>query len=167
MQRSWRGILIVAFGLMAVAACGGDGDDNGDGNGDGDTGGEGGGDGDSGRSGTTSCGIQNCESGQHCYNMVCVDGCLSDNNCASNQACEDADPDTHIGTCRTKTTQASKDCEAFCSKAQACFLEGNDVNPANCMQTCKAASASCVACVNDSNCGQGCDSACGGSGFGG
>lgn len=116
--------------------------------------------------GTTSCGAQNCEAGQYCYNMLCVNGCLSDKNCATNQTCEAIDPETHVGACQNRAAQPTKDCNAFCSKAQACFLQGNDVNPTNCMQACTAASAACVSCVNDSNCGQGCEGACGG-GFGG
>lgn len=154
----------VLTGIMVLAACGDDGDDGNDEGGDGDSSGGGGG---KGEGGTTTCGLQTCESGQYCSNMICLDGCLSDKNCASNQTCEDMNEDTHVGTCRNKPQQATKDCDAFCDKAEACFLEGNDVNAANCMQACKAASAACVSCVNDSNCGQGCDDVCGDSGFGG
>jgi hypothetical protein len=166
-QRRTFGYFMLA-GWLALPACGGDDDDSKDRSGKGghDDADEGDAEGNGGRDQSNSCGLQNCETGQHCYNMVCLDGCLSDNNCGSNQTCQDIDTDSHVGTCRTKPTTTNKDCTSFCAKAQACFLEGNDINPGNCMQACTAASKACVSCVNDSNCGQGCDDACGSS-FGG
>jgi hypothetical protein len=151
----WIRVLSVAC-VFGLAACGSDADDDGGsggtsgsgGSGSGASGGTGGGD------GTTTCGVQNCTVGQHCQNLVCVNGCLTDDHCGSNQTCAEIDDVTHIGTCRNMT--AAKDCEAFCEKSEAC----GDPNVAQCQQQCDGFSADCVACVNDSNCGEGCDAIC-------
>jgi hypothetical protein len=150
------------FGMISLAtvACGGDGGDGDGDDGAGGTsssGGSGSGNtGNTGNVGNTTCGASNCEAGQHCNNGVCVNGCLTDANCGSNQSCQDIDDVTSTGTCRNNPTAPMKDCDALCQKAQAC----NDPNAADCYQLCDAASAECVACLIDSNCGEGCDDAC-------
>jgi hypothetical protein len=41
------------------------------------------------RTGTTDCGgfKDKCQAGQHCDNLTCVTGCLTDNNCPEGQPC--------------------------------------------------------------------------------
>jgi hypothetical protein len=100
--------------------------------------------------------VSRCEAGQHCNNGLCVNGCLTAANCLASQTCEDVDSFTNIGTCRDAPVAPTKDCEAFCAKAMACF----DPEVVICDQKCAALSAACVGCVNDSNCGAGCDELC-------
>jgi hypothetical protein len=151
----WIRVLSVAC-VLGLVACGSDSDDDGGGSGGSGSGGSGSGgsSGSGGGDGSTTCGVQNCAAGQHCQTLVCVNGCLTDDNCASNQTCADIDDMTHIGTCRNQA--AAKDCDAFCEKSEAC----GDPDTAQCQQQCEGFSAECVSCVNDSNCGQGCEAAC-------
>jgi hypothetical protein len=106
--------------------------------------------------GTTVCGAGQCEAGQHCFNGICINGCLTDNNCNSNQSCQDINPNTSVGTCRNRPMMATKDCDAFCMKAFAC----QDPEAIFCMDQCIGLSAECVTCVVASNCGAGCESMC-------
>lgn len=115
------------------------------------TGGSGGGGG-----GTSTCGSSQCQAGQHCFNTVCINGCLTAQNCTSNQNCEDIDPLTSIGTCKDKPVAPTKDCNALCNKMQACM----DPDWVICSDICTAASAECVTCYVASNCGEGCDDTC-------
>jgi hypothetical protein len=152
----WRATAAACVLLLALCltGCGDDGSDPGDSGGGSGSGGASG----SGAAGAgdTPCGVSRCEAGQHCNNGLCVDGCLSDSNCASNQRCEDIDDLSHIGTCRNVATAPAKDCQTFCAKAAACM----DPEAALCEQKCAGLSSECVACVNDSNCGAGCDAVC-------
>jgi hypothetical protein len=108
-------------------------------------------------SSTNTCGLQSCSAGQYCANGICMNGCLTDTNCGSGQTCRDIDAETKVGTCRNQDPEPpAKDCNAFCDKALAC----QDPEWVQCMQVCTGLSAACVACVNDSNCGAGCDSVC-------
>lgn len=110
-----------------------------------------------GSSNANACGIQNCNAGQYCANGICMNGCLTDTNCGSGQTCRDIEAETKVGTCRNQDPEPpAKDCDAFCDKALAC----QDPEWVQCMQICTGLSAACVACVNDSNCGAGCDSVC-------
>lgn len=140
----------VALSILAFVACGSD------------TGGEGGSGSGAGGSGAgqgyVKCGDLTCNPGQHCFNIICESGCQSNDNCAANQTCEDIDDFSHVGTCKNGSTPPTKDCDAFCAKAAAC---GQTITPAQCQQACAAFSAECVTCVNDSNCGVGCDAVCG------
>lgn len=109
--------------------------------------------------GFTTCGELTCQPGQHCLNLICQAGCQSNVNCADDQTCEDIDDNSHVGTCRSgEKAPPEKDCATFCAKAEAC----NAPNLDQCPQICEAASSECVACMNDSNCGAGCESVCGG-----
>jgi hypothetical protein len=110
-----------------------------------------------GGAGARTCGESTCEAGQHCFNGICVNGCLTDDDCNTNQSCQDIDTVTSIGACKDKPVVPTKDCQAFCSKALAC----QDPDAALCTQRCAGESAECVACVVSSNCGIGCDSLCG------
>jgi hypothetical protein len=113
-----------------------------------------------GSNGTTPCGAvdgspKQCIAGQYCKDetlSICDNGCLSNSNCASDQQCM-KDSGANVGSCQGTAT---KDCATFITKCQAC--QGGS----SCTQAfCDAASAECITCVNNSNCGQGCDSACG------
>jgi len=145
--------LVILAACSLLFACGSD--DAADG-GDDDDGGKGGLD-----TGFTECGEFTCQPGQHCDNFVCLDGCLSNVNCAADQSCAEIDSASKLGTCQNEPGSSSgpgpdKDCAAFCDKATACGA------PEQCQQICDAASSECVSCVIDSNCGQGCESLCGG-----
>ena len=159
---------LFTIGLLSLTtACSGADDGDGDGGGDPSSGGSSStGSGGSaptagstgsggGSTGVTTCGSFNCEAGQHCNNAVCVNGCLTDANCGPNQSCQDIDTISAIGTCKNNPTAPTKDCDALCQKAAACGDTSGD-----CMQLCTAASAACVACLNDSNCGEGCEETC-------
>lgn len=135
-------------GAMAGSGNGSGGTSNSGGSSNGGSSSNGGG------NGTTNCGAFNCQAGQYCSNGVCVNGCLTDANCGANQTCQDIDDVTSQGTCRNTTP--TKDCDAFCSKAETCQAPDADM----CMQICDAMSSACVACVIDSNCGTGCDAEC-------
>lgn len=148
--RHGRGIFGAALLVFGVSGCGSDGSSGGGGAG-GSSGAQGGH-----PSTDSTCGASHCDVGQHCFNGVCIDGCLTDANCAATQRCEDVNADTKIGTCKAAPVAPAKDCDAFCRKAQAC----QDPEAALCMQKCEGYSAECVACVNDSNCGDGCDGVC-------
>lgn len=106
--------------------------------------------------GKTSCGLSTCEAGQYCDNGLCLNGCLTDANCGANQSCTDIDADTKVGTCKNQVVAPAKDCDAFCRKSLACM----DPDFVMCMQVCEGSSGACVACVNDSNCGEGCETVC-------
>lgn len=112
--------------------------------------------------GITPCGNfpdqqpKSCIAGQYCEDEIfskCSDGCLSDTNCTSAQMC--VKTGTNVGSCQAKP--AGKDCAAYIAKCNAC-----GGTPQECsQQACDALSADCVACIVDSNCGQGCESKCG------
>ena len=111
------------------------------------------------KAGFTKCGAVECQPGQFCYNILCQTGCQSNVNCAADQTCSDIDGTTHVGTCQnTAPPPPTKDCAAFCEKSKVCNVPNIEI----CPQLCEAASSECVACVIDSNCGQGCESLCGG-----
>lgn len=59
------------------------------------------------RSGT-QCGVQICQPGQYCLNLACVPGCLSNQNCASDQTCEGLNDGKLVGNCQNKN-QVSED----------------------------------------------------------
>jgi hypothetical protein len=149
---------LVASALV-LAACGSD-DGEGSESSGGGTGGGGNGSAASSNGGGTpqpTCGVSTCEVGQHCNNLLCVDGCLTDANCGAEQTCADIDADTKIGTCRNAPVAPMKDCDALCEKAEACM----DPLAPMCMDLCVAASAACVTCLVESNCDGDCDAHCG------
>lgn len=138
--------LVLVAACSFLFACGSDdsGDDDG---------------GNEAQAGFTECGDLTCQPGQHCSNLLCLDGCLSNVNCAADQTCTDIDSASKLGTCQNDEGPGpGKDCDTFCEKSGAC----NGPTGEQCQQVCDAASSECVACVNDSNCGQGCESVCGG-----
>jgi hypothetical protein len=77
--------------------------------------------------GKTSCGIATCNAGQYCLNLACIPGCQSNENCASDQTCEDIGAGTHVGTCQNKSnppTMMTTDptCKTTCDKLVQCGL---------------------------------------------
>lgn len=170
----WDGVLVrlgVCLALAGVGCSGGDPESDasqgaaGDGPGSGGTsaGSGGGGPGSGGTSagneggGQSACGLFQCEAGQHCSNGACVNGCLTDGNCAAKQRCEDIDTTINVGTCRNVTQTPAKDCDAFCAKAVACNAPDAD----SCQQICAALSSACVVCASDANCSSSdCDEVC-------
>ena len=58
------------------------------------------------RSGSTTCGVQTCQAGQYCLNLACVPGCLSNQNCASDQVCGGLEDGKPVGTCMNKGADA-------------------------------------------------------------
>ncbi|HVZ36678.1 MAG TPA: hypothetical protein VG963_29820, partial [Polyangiaceae bacterium] len=89
---------------------------------------------------TTPCGVQTCSAGQYCDNSLCSNGCLSDDNCASNQSC-DKQAGENVGTCQTHGT-ADKDCPAYVRKCVACGGDNDE-----CQRQCDVANAECTSCV--------------------
>ncbi len=110
-----------------------------------------------GQTGVTACGSvagqpSSCQAGQYCADETfsrCVNGCLSNANCASDQECKKAGGEND-GTCQNKTSAppTGVDCAAFCDKATACGV----TSTTSCDQVCKAVSSACRACVVDANC---------------
>jgi hypothetical protein len=144
---------MIVLTALAVLGCGSGDSDDGGGSG-GNTGTAGG----NPDQGFTDCGVQRCQPGQHCNNLVCVNGCASDVNCASGQTCQDIDADLRTGTCQgSSVPPPTKDCDAYCAKAAAC----QSPTVSMCEQECAGFSSECVACVVDSNCGDGCETLCG------
>ncbi len=133
----------------------GGGDDNADGD---DNGGEG-------DAGYTNCGSERCSPGQYCSDPTlrdCTKGCLSNENCASDQYCN-----TEEERCENITEKMPGDganCDAFCDRAiDDCGL---NVSQAECEQTCRGLADACVACAIEASCDDEttCLSACGGGG---
>ncbi|MBM4355522.1 MAG: hypothetical protein FJ109_17325 [Deltaproteobacteria bacterium] len=111
---------IIAALFLALAGCdGGGGDDN--------NGGGGGGGGD-------MCGGK-CVDGQYCWNGICVNGCLSNGDCAADQYCVD-DEFFDQGHCSLKEATgcaSNSDCTSpqVC-KLGACVTEAAEPPPAGC-----------------------------------
>ena len=149
----------------------GGGDNGGGDNGGGDNGGGDNGGGDNGGSdnaGQTPCGNfpefedKFCQAGQYCKDMTfseCASGCLSDNNCASNQTCAKENGE-QVGVCQNKPMMVDGECEAVCTKMKAC---DPTITNETCNQFCAGVSSACRACVADANCAdpEACLSACG------
>jgi hypothetical protein len=143
-------ILAGAICLLIAGATGCGGDDSGDGPGPGSSsGGSSSTTGGSERTGVTECGIQQCSAGQHCDNLICQNGCLSDDNCAANQTCA-KEGGENIGSCQNTTTTApGKDCDAFVTLCSNC-----GESPGNCQSICDYESNACIECVLNTG---GCD----------
>lgn len=145
---------VLCAGVLAFAlGCGGDGASDGD-DGAGNSGGSGGGT--TARTGTTECAGLTCSAGQYCDNLLCINGCLSDDNCTSTQVCEKP-PGDNEGSCQTTNT-ATKDCSGYVEKCVACGAP-----QAQCQQECEVVNAECTSCVvSTSGCGlEACESSCG------
>jgi hypothetical protein len=84
--------------------------------------------------GSNSGSLVRCQPGQYCSDSVlslCNSGCLTDNNCSSNQVCE-KQGGNNVGTCQNTSTAA-------CSASQPCPGGQTCVNG-----VCQAQSAQCT-----------------------
>ena len=157
-------VRVLAAGVLAtvgVIACGSD-----DTSGASSTSGGG-----SNRTGVTECGGVTCSAGQYCDNLICKNGCLSDDNCTGTQTCVKKSGD-NVGSCQTTqtgggttTAPPTKNCTSFITWCEKCG--GGD--KASCTDQCdKLASATCTACMDTvTSCGETnskCAGPCGGGG---
>ena len=131
------------------------------------------GDGD-GAEGSTPCGMfgndpVTCSAGQYCADSVlalCENGCLTNDNCASDQTCIKADGED-VGSCQNNDDPDPPDPEGpteaeFCEKLLVCDMSGT-------MEQCSiiytGTNVTCHQCIIDGNCGDinggSCDVACG------
>lgn len=133
---------------------------------------DGGDDGGMAGNGMTDCGMFGdeavvCQAGQYCQDQVlstCVNGCLSNDNCTSEQTCE-KESGEEVGTCQN-VGAGGPSLEDFCSKLLTC-------DPSGTMEICETfyngTNEDCHNCVVDGNCGDingdidggSCDAACG------
>lgn len=131
----------VAAFLVLPAACVSESDDDGDP--------------DTSQNGQTPCGSfpddqpKTCQAGQYCADEIfseCVNGCLSNTNCASDQVC-DKPAGLDVGTCQGEGTTVS--CADVCAKLQAC---DPSITQAQCDQFCAGTNETCKSCVVGANC---------------
>ena len=105
-----------------------------------------------------------CQAGQYCADSVfgqCENGCLSNDNCTSEQVCEKAEG-MDVGTCQT-TASGGPTVDEVCTKLLACDETGT---MEQCSQFYDGTNEECHQCIVDSNCGDiifelVCDEACG------
>jgi hypothetical protein len=121
-----------------------------------------------GGNGVTSCGnfpdmiAKSCQAGQYCDDegfSKCLNGCLSDTNCASNQTCEKASA-TKVGNCINKTTPTATSCTDLCKKAIGCKAQ---TTQPMCEAACLGLTEACKACVISKPCNapdDACDAEC-------
>lgn len=104
-----------------------------------------------------------CQAGQYCADQTladCQNGCLSNDNCASDQTCEKADGED-VGTCQN-VGPGGPTLEEFCMKLLTC-------DPTGTMEQCttvyNGTNETCHQCIIDGNCGDinggSCDMDCG------
>jgi len=92
-----------------------------------------------------------CQAGQYCDDMVlsiCENGCLSNDNCTSDQTCEKASGED-VGSCQN-TAPGGPTEEEFCMKVLTC-------DPSGTMELCSMLYAgtneACHQCIDAGNCG--------------
>ena len=158
-RRFALGTLVLTASLClacSVVACGDEGDDDAGNNG-GNNGGKTGGNNGGASGGQTACFTapapeMYCQAGQFCEDSdlrICADGCLADNNCASNQTC-DKSGGGNVGTCQnTGGNNGGTSLEAFCDKIMAC---DSSVSSAMCEQVYNGVNETCRSCVAGENC---------------
>lgn len=152
-QKLASGLLAIGLAcLAAVAGCGGGGPaESADG-------------GQKLLAGETQCGNAICQAGRYCENSnssVCLNGCASNNNCATGETCEKVGIQT-IGTC--KGGAAPVDCGAICDKLKVCSPD-DFPGQTECVTKCNALSTTCKTCLSDAGCDSGpnaCATECGG-----
>ncbi|MEZ4380534.1 MAG: hypothetical protein R3A79_04255 [Nannocystaceae bacterium] len=104
-----------------------------------------------------------CQAGQYCADQVlaeCENGCLSNDNCTSEQTCEKAAGED-VGTCQN-TAPDGPTLDEFCMKLLTC-------DPSGTMDQCttiyNGTNEGCHNCIVDGNCGDindgSCDASCG------
>lgn len=164
-------LLLGAFAFAGSLACGGDDGETSDGDGTESTSASTGGTGETGTAdGVTDCtppGLDEvvCQAGQYCADSVlgqCENGCLSNDNCTSEQVCDKADGE-NVGSCQnTEDTGSGPTEEEFCDKLLTCDMTGT-------MEQCSliytGTNEGCHQCIIDGNCGDvnngSCDADCG------
>lgn len=124
-----------------------------------------------GTGGQTQCGPDpsfsvTCQAGQYCANQDlrdCQNGCLSNQNCASDQTCIIPTGES-VGACQNNTnptpTGATRD--EFCGRLQAC--DPANYSDAFCDNFYAGTNAECHNCIAGANCANAldvCASACG------
>ncbi len=160
--------------MLTIAACPGDDEGSSDDaasadgtnsgnatNGGNDTGGDLG-------DGVTDCSSQGfgevvCQAGQYCEDSVlsiCTNGCLSNDNCTSEQTCEKGAGED-VGSCQN-VGPGGPSLEEFCMKLLTCDMSGT---MDQCTTVYNATNEGCHQCIVDGNCGDvnggSCDMACG------
>lgn len=102
--------------------------------------------------GVTSCGSfpdnqpKRCQAGQYCADervSRCETGCLSDDNCASNQTCDKSSGGS-VGACLNTAPATTTSCADLCKKAKACSPQ---LDTAQCEGGCIGLTEDCKACV--------------------
>lgn len=98
--------------------------------------------------GTQACSNTVCQPGEHCSNITCMKGCLTENNCTKGQYCDLSNPTSDpfinkmVGTCQTPVACAAMD------------MSMSGVQPdLAASQPCGSSGAAC--CVTGSPCGAG------------
>jgi hypothetical protein len=120
-----------------------------------------------GTSGVTSCGTfgnsaKSCQAGQYCKDetlSICENGCLSNNNCAGDQACDKSNGAT-VGNCVNKAPTTTTTCADLCKKGKACEPS---LDVARCEGACTGLSEGCKSCVISKACSapaSACDAEC-------
>lgn len=107
------------------------------------------------QTGLTPCGnfpdqqAKFCQAGQYCADMTfseCVNGCLNNANCASDQTCIKAAGE-NAGTCQNNPGNTS--CEDVCDRVLAC----DPSTPRQfCAEQCVGFNEECKTCLVDVNC---------------
>lgn len=121
-----------------------------------------------GANGTTPCappGLDTvCQAGQYCEDAVlamCTNGCLSNENCTSEQTCI-KEPGMDVGSCQNMLDDVSQ--ADFCEKMLTCDVAG-EISAEYCGLIYAGTNSTCHHCVIDGNCGDlnagACDSSCG------
>jgi|SRR5690606_2576703 len=102
--------------------------------------------------GTTECGqFATCQAGQYCEDPIlatCTNGCLNNDNCASDQTCV-KNAGENVGTCQNNMTNMGASAEEVCSKLMACEPT---TTQAMCDQFYAGTNATCHDCVANENC---------------
>ncbi len=158
--------LVFAGALALAVSCGGsDRRSGGGGGGNPPSGGEGEGEGSPARTGVTECGGVQCQAGQYCDNLICENGCLSNDNCAGDQTCQ-KEAGENEGTCQNVVAEGEGEPEGvsladFCTKVKACNPATTD---ALCEQMYNGVNEACRQCIVNANCSDenACQAECGG-----
>jgi len=99
-----------------------------------------------------------CQAGQYCADAVfgeCQNGCLSNDNCTSEQVCEKAGG-MNVGSCQNTGSDGPTE-EEFCTKLLACDPSGT---AEECSQAYAGTNEACHQCIVDANCGDILDGSC-------
>jgi hypothetical protein len=154
-------MFVVSLGLCAAAtpSCGEEGDGKG-----------GAGNGDDTKQGYTECNGSTCQPGQYCWGSgICENGCLSSENCAADQQCNDegegwdgagvcVDGDGPAGEGEGEEGEGEgpdeSDCDGYADHAQSCGLRASEAEAIRqfCDQLTAAEQEAMVACDAAESC---------------